>query len=108
GIEQVNLAITQMDEMTQQNAALVEQAAAAAESMEEQAQALAQTVRVFKTSNVASAAPAVTTKRVEKKPEKKSSQVTKLKISAKPAPTSNQSSGKSSRSEKPDADWEEF
>ncbi len=39
GIEQVNQAITQMDEVTQQNAALVEQAAAAAESMEEQAQA---------------------------------------------------------------------
>ncbi|MFZ6814703.1 methyl-accepting chemotaxis protein [Undibacterium sp. Rencai35W] len=108
GIEQVNLAITQMDEMTQQNAALVEQAAAAAESMEEQAQALAQTVRVFKTSDMASVAPAVTTKRVEKKPEKKSSQAAKLKISAKPAPTSNQSPGKSSRSEKPDADWEEF
>ena len=48
GIEQVNLAITQMDEMTQQNAALVEQAAAAAESMEEQAIALAQAVSVFK------------------------------------------------------------
>jgi len=37
GIEQVNLAITQMDEVTQQNAALVEEAAAAAESLEEQA-----------------------------------------------------------------------
>ena len=40
GIEQVNMAIGQMDEMTQQNAALVEQAAAAAASMREQAQAL--------------------------------------------------------------------
>jgi methyl-accepting chemotaxis protein len=50
GIEQVNVAITQMDEMTQQNAALVEQAAAAAESMEEQAQALAQSISVFKTA----------------------------------------------------------
>ncbi|WP_423709503.1 methyl-accepting chemotaxis protein [Undibacterium sp. WLX3042] len=48
GIEQVNLAITQMDEMTQQNAALVEQAAAAAESMEEQAMALTQAVSIFK------------------------------------------------------------
>jgi len=37
-----------MDEMTQQNAALVEQAAAAAESMEEQAIALGQAVSVFK------------------------------------------------------------
>ncbi|HEV7815471.1 MAG TPA: methyl-accepting chemotaxis protein [Janthinobacterium sp.] len=50
GIEQVNRAITQMDEMTQQNAALVEQAAAAAGSMEQQAQALAQAVAVFKTA----------------------------------------------------------
>lgn len=51
GIEQVNLAIAQMDEMTQQNAALVEEAAAAAESLEEQAQALAQAVSVFKVMN---------------------------------------------------------
>jgi methyl-accepting chemotaxis protein len=48
GIEEVNLAITHIDEMTQQNAALVEQAAAAAESMQEQAQALSQAVAVFK------------------------------------------------------------
>jgi len=48
GIEQVNTAITQMDQVTQQNAALVEEAAAAAEAMQEQAQALAQAVAVFK------------------------------------------------------------
>jgi methyl-accepting chemotaxis protein len=40
GIEQVNPAIAQMDEMTQQNAALVEQAAAAAQSIQGQAGAL--------------------------------------------------------------------
>jgi methyl-accepting chemotaxis protein len=51
GIEEVNQAITQMDEMTQQNAALVEQAAAAAESMQEQAQMLAQAVSIFKLSH---------------------------------------------------------
>jgi len=50
GIEQVNQAITRMDEMTQQNAALVEEAAAAAESMQEQAQKLAQAVSIFKLS----------------------------------------------------------
>ncbi|MDD5299687.1 MAG: methyl-accepting chemotaxis protein [Gallionella sp.] len=48
GIEQVNTAITQMDEVTQQNAALVEEAAAAAESLEEQAQNLAVSVGTFK------------------------------------------------------------
>jgi len=48
GIEQVNQAITQMDEVTQQNAALVEEAAAAAESLEEQARGLADAVAVFR------------------------------------------------------------
>nr|WP_308506854.1 methyl-accepting chemotaxis protein [Pseudoduganella ginsengisoli] len=48
GIEQVNLAITDMDAATQQNAALVEQAAAAATSMQEQAARLAEAVAVFK------------------------------------------------------------
>jgi len=48
GIEEVNRAIVQMDDVTQQNAALVEQAAAAAESMQGQAEALKQAVWVFK------------------------------------------------------------
>jgi len=48
GIAQVNDAITQMDQVTQQNAALVEQAAAAAESMQEQSAKLADVVSVFK------------------------------------------------------------
>jgi methyl-accepting chemotaxis protein len=47
GIEQVNEAITQMDEMTMQNAALVEQAAAAAQSMQDEAQVLSKAVAVF-------------------------------------------------------------
>ena len=57
GIEQVNLSITQMDEVTQQNAALVEQAAAAAESLEEQAQNLSASVATFKVDNGVSRAP---------------------------------------------------
>jgi methyl-accepting chemotaxis protein len=47
GIEQINHAITQMDQVTQQNAALVEEAAAAAASMQSQANSLAQLVSVF-------------------------------------------------------------
>jgi methyl-accepting chemotaxis protein len=47
GIEQVNEAITQMDGVTQQNAALVEEAAAAAASLQEQAMTLAELVSVF-------------------------------------------------------------
>jgi methyl-accepting chemotaxis protein len=48
GIEQVNQTITQMDETTQQNAALVEEATAAARAMEEQAQDLAESVSRFR------------------------------------------------------------
>ncbi|MBM5574414.1 methyl-accepting chemotaxis protein [Deefgea sp. CFH1-16] len=48
GIGQVNQAVGHMDEVTQQNAALVEQAAAAATALQEQADQLAQLVGVFK------------------------------------------------------------
>ena len=59
GIEQINMAIAQMDEVTQQNAALVEEAAAASQSMQEQAGELAQVVSFFKTGTaVATAKPA--------------------------------------------------
>jgi methyl-accepting chemotaxis protein len=47
GISQVNQAVGQMDQVTQQNAALVEEAAAAAQSLEHQAKSLLQTVNVF-------------------------------------------------------------
>jgi methyl-accepting chemotaxis protein len=48
GIGEINMAVTQMDHVTQQNAALVEEAAAASESMQEQAAQLAEVVSVFK------------------------------------------------------------
>ncbi|MGK5047778.1 methyl-accepting chemotaxis protein [Janthinobacterium sp. GB4P2] len=48
GIDQINQAIGQMDQVTQQNAALVEEAAAAAESLQEQSGQLAEVVSVFK------------------------------------------------------------
>jgi len=48
GIEQVNQAIMQMDDVTQQNAALVEEAAASAESLENQAKDLAGAISIFK------------------------------------------------------------
>ncbi|WP_183730795.1 MULTISPECIES: methyl-accepting chemotaxis protein [Paraburkholderia] len=61
GIEQVNVAVTQMDEVTQQNAALVEQASAAAQAMADQAQTLRAAVSIFRTSPSLSAAPSVIT-----------------------------------------------
>jgi methyl-accepting chemotaxis protein len=53
GIAQVNHAIEQMDQVTQSNAALVEQAAAAAASLQDQAMRLTQSVSVFKLETAA-------------------------------------------------------
>lgn len=50
GIDQVNQAITQMDSVTQQNAALVEESAAGAASLEEQSHRLMEAIAVFKLS----------------------------------------------------------
>jgi methyl-accepting chemotaxis protein len=52
GIAEVNRAVGQMDDMTQQNAALVEQAAAAAESLHEQTVNLSEAVSIFKIDGV--------------------------------------------------------
>lgn len=49
GIEEINRAVAQMDDVTQQNAALVEQAAAAATSLDDQARRLGVAVSAFKT-----------------------------------------------------------
>src|SRR5690606_4763697 len=55
GIDEVNKAVGQMDQVTQQNAALVEEAAAASASLQEQASSLADVVATFKLSTQASA-----------------------------------------------------
>jgi methyl-accepting chemotaxis protein len=65
GIEQVNLSIIEMDGMTQQNAALVEEAAAAFQSLQDQAAELQRVVSIFKLAEgeeqVADVAPVPTT-----------------------------------------------
>src|SRR5688572_29478041 len=48
GIEQVNQTVTQMDQVTQQNAALVEEAAASAKALEDQAEGLSKSIAAFK------------------------------------------------------------
>lgn len=48
GIEQVNIAVSQMDETAQQNAALVQQSSAATRSLEEQSQALVAAMSSFR------------------------------------------------------------
>jgi methyl-accepting chemotaxis protein len=103
GIEHVNQAIVEIDEMTQQNAALVEQASAAALSMEEQARLLVERVATFQID--ASQVQATTTA-----PKKATV------IAARVTPTLKKTSAKTSAlpaPRKPAApaasdDWEEF
>ena len=68
GIEQINQAITEMDAVTQQNAALVEEAAAASEALQDQAGILAEAVSVFKLDGTQALAPAAPAARPTLKP----------------------------------------
>ena len=107
GIDQVNIAITQIDEGTQQNAALVEQAAAAAESMTEQAQHLSEAVSAFVMSHDA---PVSQASIARSKPV--AANTAGKKVSA-PVKASRNTAKKSSRKDLPpppadDDDWAEF
>ena len=57
GIGEVNTSVSQLDQMTQQNAALVEQSAAAAESLKEQAARLSDVVATFRLDRAAPTQP---------------------------------------------------
>ena len=111
GVAQVGEAVTQMDQTTQQNAALVEQSAAAADSLQRQAKALVDSVAIFQLGNQAqSFATAALKNRVEP--------VAKAGMSAGPraAALVDQGPGKdapaSVKTARPaltnDQDWEQF
>ena len=91
GIEQVNIAITQMDDTTQQNAALVEEAAAAAQSMQNQANNLSMAVSVFKLNGSGNNGRAIAAPRNANKPAPAAKPSGKIRsVPATPvAPTSN-------------------
>jgi methyl-accepting chemotaxis protein len=96
GIDQVNNAITNMDEVTQQNAALVEEAAAAAASMEQQTQDLIDSVAVFK----------LLEEEEEVRPLLRRLSQPKAIASAKASP--KKSSSKAIKPPHKEEDWEEF
>jgi len=106
GIEQINEAIVQMDQVTQQNAALVEESAAASESMQDQARRLSQVVSVFRLEgrHDALAAPvAAKAGALRVAPARLATPATKLL--AKPA---SKPSGKPLHASTASSDWEEF
>jgi uncharacterized phage infection (PIP) family protein YhgE len=102
GIDQVNNAITNMDEVTQQNAALVEQAAAAAASMEQQTQDLIDSVAVFQLPELEQAAPAVVLRKLNP-PKAIASTETKSRQTI-----PKKASSKSIKPVLKEEDWEEF
>jgi len=96
GIDQVNNAITSMDEVTQQNAALVEEAAAAAESLMEQANTLVDSVNKFRTSaNEGTSRPAMAAKTHKPAP----------RSAPRPMTTAPKAIARTGTD---DSDWEEF
>ncbi len=93
GIMQLNQAITSMDETTQQNAALVEEAAASAQSLEDQAANLSQAVSVFRLDGRPQTGRQASN--VERLPVRSNAATVRLK-------------GRSSAAAKLDDEWEEF
>ena len=101
GIDQVNQAVTSMDEVTQQNAALVEEAAAAAESLLEQANQLSDVVGVFKVEGASNE------RRATHSPMRSSKPVAAAKSTFKPSPKPVAAKA-SAKTGTDDGDWEEF
>ena len=120
GIEQVNQAITQMDEVTQQNAALVEEAAAAASSLSDKAQNLAKAVAVFRIGHVEQpqaahsaatpAKPAHAASLVERRSPNRAKNVTRLPAAkaAAPARTAPAAAPAAAKASGTDDQWQEF
>ena len=104
GIEQINMAIAQMDEVTQQNAALVEEAAAASQSMQEQAGELAHVVGFFKTGH-AVAAPKLAA--VRSRAPAKAAPITARAPLQRPQRKAV-ANGASAPAQSKDSEWEEF
>ncbi|MBV8657348.1 MAG: MCP four helix bundle domain-containing protein [Burkholderiales bacterium] len=108
GIEQVNTAVTQMDEVTQQNAALVEEAAAAATSLQDQAKLLLQAVNRFKLDESrVMHAPAPVRHAPPPRPAIKAAARPAAKGAAHPAPIKPAQAAHPSRKSEDD-DWQEF
>lgn len=98
GIDQVSQAITQMDEITQRNAAVVEEAAAAAEDMQGQAAKLGQLVNAFK---LVATAP-------RNAPALRPVASTAARTPALAAPTARKSAKRVVNARVPENDWDEF
>ena len=115
GINEVGKAISLMDESTQQNAALVEQAAAAAKSMQDQAGTLVQVVSVFKIDGRNAAIRTAPTAAMPQRKVLAHAQISSKNITASHKPVTSKPASPSLASAKvvsvpksSDGDWEQF
>ncbi|WP_341910794.1 methyl-accepting chemotaxis protein [Ferrovibrio terrae] len=111
GLEQINTAVSQMDEMTQRNGALVEETSASAQALSEQASQLAQLVSFFKVDG-SSRAQAVSQAAAPGVKPAKPATVTPIRAAAKPAnkpvATLKTTASTQTKSEQTAEDWQEF
>ena len=110
GIDQVNTAVTQMDTTTQQNAALVEEAAAASKAMEHQAQVLVEKVSFFSVTggNYQAAAPATFASDASSAPRATVRPMPSRKRAARAAQAPRPSPARLARASGDDSSWQEF
>ena len=107
GIEQINIAVTEMDTTTQQNAALVEEAAAAAQALREQTVALNEVVGVFKLDGDAVAAQNVQPARAAMAPARLTAPAAKAPPAVRKEPVRSTVSVKTNAKVSSE-EWEEF
>ncbi|WP_306770576.1 methyl-accepting chemotaxis protein [Pantoea sp. 18069] len=107
GIGQVNQAVSNLDQMTQQNAALVEESSAAATAMRDQAQRLSQVVAVFNVGAAVAKAPAPALYSPAAQPARATTAAPR-KVAAAPrlAPTANAPAARPAG--KAEGEWESF
>jgi methyl-accepting chemotaxis protein len=110
GIEQINTAISEMDETTQRNAALVEQASAAAAAMREQALALSGAVGVFTLADGAgdTAAAAGHAATVSRMPKRRAESAPAARLPAPAYPPARKVANGAGRADGGDGEWQEF
>ena len=112
GIEEVNKAVTQLDEVTQQNAALVEEAAAASKSMDDQSTSLQELVSIFSIGEGedAGAAPAPQTRKQAPPAATSNARrpAPKPAAAAKPRAAKDSGAPRAAQDNGASEDWEEF
>ncbi len=113
GLDEINRAMTQMDEVTQQNSALVEENAATAKTLENQAKSMDEQVAFFKVEAIASTADDMRPAQAVARPA--AAKAKPAPVKAKPAASANRTAAPvrqmktvSAAKANPEVDWQEF